>query len=89
MKIAAHLVISGEVMDTRTMTPGAAVVGVVVALMVGFYWARLDRFERTNRAAKAAVGAAGRQVMRARRTIFLLGFVVFVVVRLWFHGRGR
>ncbi len=76
-------------MDTQTMTPGAAVIGVVVALMAGFYLARLDRFERANRAAKATAGAAGRQVWRGRWTILLIGFVVFLVVNLWFRGRGR
>jgi hypothetical protein len=71
------------------MTANAAVVGVVVAVMAGFYFARYDRAERTNRTAKAAAGAAGRQVWRARMTIVLIGFVVFLVVNLWFRGRGR
>jgi hypothetical protein len=71
------------------MTAGAAVVGIVVALMAGFYMARYDRAERANRSAKATAAAGGAQVWRARRTILLVGFVVFIVVDLWFRGRGR
>jgi hypothetical protein len=71
------------------MTAGAAVVGIVVALMAGFYLARYDRAELVNRRAKAAAAAAGGQVWRARGVILLIGFIVFVVINLWFRGRGR
>jgi hypothetical protein len=71
------------------MTAGAAVVGVVVALMAGYYLARYNNAELFNRRAKATAAAGSRQVWRARRTILLVGFVVFVVVNLWFRGRGR
>jgi hypothetical protein len=71
------------------MTASAAVVGIVLALIAGFYFSRYDRAERTARLARAAAGTAGAQVWRARRTIFVIGLAVFAVVNLWFRGRGR
>jgi hypothetical protein len=71
------------------MTADAAVIAIFIALLAGYYWARLQRAETANRAAKAASAAGGRQVWRARGAILLIGFVVFTVINLWFRGRGR
>jgi hypothetical protein len=71
------------------MTRDAAVLAIIGALMAGYYWARWRRAEAANRTARAAVNAAGRQAWRARGAILLAGFIVFVLIDLWFRGRGR
>jgi hypothetical protein len=71
------------------MTRDAAVLAVIGALMLGYYWARWRRAETTNKAAKAAVDAAGRQAWRARGVMVLVGFVVYVLIDLWIRGSGR
>jgi hypothetical protein len=67
----------------------AAVVAVVVALAVGFYWARLLRAERSRRGAKRDYDAAGRGAWAARRVMVLVAAVLVLVVRAWLHGKGR
>jgi hypothetical protein len=71
------------------MTSMAAVVAVVVALAVGFYWARLLRAERSLRGAKRDHEAAGRGARAARRVMILVAAVLVLVVREWLHGKGR
>jgi hypothetical protein len=71
------------------MTRDAAALAVIVALTLGYYWARWRRAEATNRVAKAAVDTAGKQAWRARGMILLIGVVVYAVIDLWFRGRGR
>ena len=67
----------------------AAVVAVVVALAVGFYWARLLRAERSRRGAKRDFEAAGRGAWAARRVMVFVGAVLVLVVRAWLQGKGR
>lgn len=67
----------------------AAVVAVVVALAVGFYWARLLRAERSRRGAKRDYEAAGRGAWAARRVMVLVAAVLVLVVRAWLQGKGR
>ena len=71
------------------MTRHAAVLAVIGALMLGYYWARWRRAEGTNRVAQAAAGAAGKQAWRARGVIALVGFFVFALIDLWLRGSGR
>ena len=71
------------------MTRHAAVLAVIGALMLGYYWARWRRAETTNRVAQAAAGNAGKQAWRARGVIVLVGFFVYALVDLWLRGRGR
>jgi hypothetical protein len=71
------------------MTRDAAALAVIVALMLGYYWARWQRAEVVNRTANAAKDAAGRQAWRARGVILLVGAIVFAVVELWLRGQGR
>jgi len=71
------------------MTRDAAVLAVIGALMLGYYWARWRRAENTNRVAKAAVDTAGKQAWRARGVMVLVGFFVFVLIDLWIRGSGR
>ena len=67
----------------------AAVVAVVVALAVGFYWARVLRGERSLRGAKRDHDAAGRGAWAARRVMILVAAVLVLVVRAWLQGKGR
>lgn len=71
------------------MTSMAAVVAVVVALAVGFYWARWLRGERSLRGAKRDHDAAGRGAWAARRVMILVAAVLVLVVRAWLQGKGR
>ncbi|HEY5352110.1 MAG TPA: hypothetical protein VIK57_06615 [Streptosporangiaceae bacterium] len=71
------------------MTQTAAVVAVVVALMLGYYWARWRRAEGSARSARVLADAAGRQAWKARGAILLIGVAVYVAIHLWIHGRGR
>ena len=48
------------------MTPIAATVAIVVALMVGYYWARWRRSEASLRAARGQADAAGKAAWRSR-----------------------
>jgi hypothetical protein len=67
------------------MTRDAAAVAVIVALMLGYYWARWRRAEGSARSARALADAAGRQAWKARGMIVLIGFAVYVVIHLWFQ----
>lgn len=67
----------------------AAVVAVVIALAVGFYWARLLRAERSLRGAKRDHAVAGRGAWAARRVMILVAAVLVLVVRAWLQGKGR
>ncbi|MHB1593362.1 MAG: hypothetical protein ACYCO9_03820 [Streptosporangiaceae bacterium] len=62
---------------------------IVIALMVGYYWARWRRAETTKQAAKAAAEAAGKAVWRARGVIALVAVVVYAVIRLWIRNHGH
>jgi hypothetical protein len=71
------------------MTSGAAVIAVVLALMVGSYWARWRRAEGSAKSARAMADGAGKAVWRARGSMLLVGVAVYVAVALWFRGLGR
>jgi hypothetical protein len=65
------------------MTRDAAAVAVIVALMLGYYWARWRRAEGSARSARALADAAGRQAWKARGMILLIGVAVYVVLHAW------
>jgi hypothetical protein len=67
------------------MTRDAAAVAVIVALMLGYYWARWRRAEGSARSARGLADAAGKQAWKARGMIALVGFAVYVVIHLWFQ----
>jgi hypothetical protein len=71
------------------MPAGAAVSAIVIALLVGNYWARWRRAEATKRLAKAAAGNASKGVWRARGVMLLIALVLFLVLDVWFRSRGR
>jgi len=80
---------STGLLETRSMTKGAAVIAVVLALMVGYYWARWRRAEGSAKSAKAMADGAGKTVWRARGSMLLVAVAVYVALTLWFHGQGR
>ena len=69
------------------MTRDAAAVAVIVALMLGYYWARWRRAEGSARSARALADAAGRQAWKARGMIVLVGFAVYAALHAWLGGR--
>jgi hypothetical protein len=69
------------------MTRDAAAVAVIVALMLGYYWARWRRAESSARSARALADGAGRQAWRARGMIALVAVAVYVVLHAWLGGR--
>jgi len=69
------------------MTRDAAAVAVIVALMLGYYWARWRRWEGSAKSARALADAAGRQVWKARGMMVLVGVAVYVLLHLWLGGR--
>jgi hypothetical protein len=71
------------------MTRDAAVLAVIGALMLGYFWARWRRAEAVNKTAQAAVDAAGKQAWRARGVMAVVGVFVFVLIDLWIRGSGR
>jgi hypothetical protein len=71
------------------MTPIAATVAIVVALMAGYYWARWRRSEASLRAAKGQADAAGKAAWRSRILIIAVAAAVYVVLRAWLAGTGR
>jgi hypothetical protein len=69
------------------MTRDAAAVAVIVALMLGYYWARWRRWEGSAKSARALADAAGRQAWKARGMMALVGVALYVVIHLWIQGR--
>jgi hypothetical protein len=69
------------------MTRDAAAVAVIVALMLGYYWARWRRWEGSAKSARALADAARTQVWRARGMMALVGVAVYVVIHAWLGGR--
>jgi hypothetical protein len=69
------------------MTQDAAAVAVIVALMLGYYWARWRRWEGSAKSARALADAAGRQAWKARGMMALVGVALYVVIHLWIQGR--
>jgi hypothetical protein len=71
------------------MTPIAATVAIVVALMTGYYWARWRRSEASLKTAKGLADAAGKAAWRSRILIITVAAAVYVVLRAWLAGTGR
>lgn len=71
------------------MSKGAALIAVVIALMLGYYWARWRRAEGSAKAAKTMADGAGKAVWRARGSMLLVGVGVYIAIALWFRGQGR
>jgi len=69
------------------MTQTAAVVAVVVALMLGYYFARWRRWEGSAKSARVLADAASRAVWKARAAMLLVGVALYVVLRIWIEGK--
>jgi len=71
------------------MTTGAALIAIVAALVLGYYFAQWRRSEGSLRSAKTLAGGAGKAVWKARRNLLLTGLAIAVLIYLWSHGLGR
>jgi len=71
------------------MTADAAALAVIIALMIGYYFARWRRAETSLRTNKAFAEASGRVAWRARGAMLLVGIALWAIIDLWFRGRGR
>jgi hypothetical protein len=71
------------------MTTGAAALAVIVALMVGYYFARWRRAETALKANKTLADAAGKNAWRARGVMLLVGAALWAIIAAWLRGVGR
>lgn len=69
------------------MTPEAAAVAVIVALMLGYYFARWRRWEGSAKSARVLADAASRAAWKARGAMLLVAVAVYVVLHSWLGGR--
>jgi hypothetical protein len=69
------------------MTRDAAAVAVIVALLLGYYWARWRRAEASAKGNRLLAEAAQRAAWRARGMIVLVGAAVYVALHTWLGGR--
>jgi hypothetical protein len=69
------------------MTREAAAVAVIVALLLGYYWARWRRAEASAKGNRLLAEAAQRAAWRARGMIVLVGVAVYVALHTWLGGR--
>jgi hypothetical protein len=65
------------------MTETAATVAVVVALMLGYYFARWRRWEGSAKSARVLADAASKAVWKARGAMLLVAVALYVVLRIW------
>jgi ABC-type amino acid transport system permease subunit len=75
--------------DTQEMTTDAAALAVIVALMVGYYFARWRRAETSLKVNKTLADAAGKTAWKARGVMLLVGAVLWAVIDAWLRGVGR
>ena len=71
------------------MSTGAALIAIVAALVLGYYFAQWRRSEGSLRSAKTLADGAGKSVWKARRNLLLTGLAVGFLIYLWSHGLGR
>jgi hypothetical protein len=69
------------------MTQSAAAVAVIVALMLGYYFARWRRWEGSAKSARVLADAASKAAWKARGAMLLVGVAVYVVLRIWLKGK--
>jgi hypothetical protein len=65
------------------MTETAATVAVIVALMLGYYFARWRRWEGSAKSARVLADAASKAVWKARGAMLLVAVALYVVLRIW------
>ena len=69
------------------MTQEAAAVAVIVALMLGYYFARWRRWEGSAKSARVLADAASKAAWKARGAMLLVAVAVYVVLHAWLGGR--
>jgi hypothetical protein len=69
------------------MTREAATVAVVVALMLGYYFARWRRWEGSAKSARVLADAASKAAWKARGVMLLVAVALYVVLRIWLTGK--
>jgi hypothetical protein len=69
------------------MTREAATVAVVVALMLGYYFARWRRWEGSAKSARVLADAASKAAWKARGAMLLVAVALYVVLRIWLTGK--
>jgi hypothetical protein len=81
--------LAAQAAPVTEMSAGAAVIGIFVALLVGFYGARWLRAERDEQRAKVGLAAIVRAMWAARRAMIIVAVIGIVVIDLWLRGSGR
>ena len=71
------------------MSTGAALIAILAALVLGYYFAQWRRSEGSLKSAKGLVNGAGKAVWKARGKLLLTGLAIVVLFYLWNHGLGR
>jgi ABC-type amino acid transport system permease subunit len=71
------------------MTADAAALAVIIALMVGYYFARWRRAETSRKTNKAIADVAAGVAWRTRGTMLLVGAALWAIIDAWFRGKGR
>jgi len=71
------------------MTADAAALAVIIALMVGYYFARWRRAEASRKTNKAFADVSARAAWRTRGTMLLVGAALWAIIDAWFRGKGR
>ena len=71
------------------MTAEAAALAVIIALMIGYYFARWRRAETSLKTNKAFAEVSARTAWRARGAMLLVGIALWALIDVWFRGKGR
>lgn len=71
------------------MTTDAAALAVIIALMVGYYFARWRRAETSLKTNRAFAEASAKTAWRARGAMLLVGAALWAIIDAWFRGKGR
>jgi hypothetical protein len=71
------------------MTADAAALAVIIALVVGYYFARWRRAETSRKTNKAFADASAKTAWRARGAMLLVGAALLAIIDVWFRGKGR
>ena len=71
------------------MSTGTALIAIVAALVLGYYFAQWRRSEGSLRSAKSLEKGAGKAVWKARGKLLLTGLVIAGLIYLWNRGLGR
>jgi len=78
-----------RLVDTQDMTRDAAALAVIIALMVGYYFARWRRAETSLKVNKTLADAAGKTAWRARGVMLLVAAALWAIIDAWLRGSGR